>query len=100
MKKCIKCLETKELTEFYACKKARDGKHSYCISCHKLSRKQHDEAYYRSLHEKNNVESKTCTKCGVTQSIENFSRMLKTFDGYRPDCKACHNKVKLSHARV
>lgn len=35
MKKCYKCLEWKELTDFYNCKSRSDGKQSACIQCRK-----------------------------------------------------------------
>jgi hypothetical protein len=32
---CTRCHEEKTLTEFYKCKKARDGLKPWCITCHK-----------------------------------------------------------------
>jgi len=34
MKRCRKCREEKELSEFYNCKAGRDGKYAFCKSCH------------------------------------------------------------------
>jgi len=40
MKRCKKCGEEKELSEFYACKNGKGGKRSFCKKCFYLSNKQ------------------------------------------------------------
>lgn len=35
------------------------------------------------------METKTCTKCNLTQSIECFSNDKSKKDGKRPSCKIC-----------
>ena len=52
--------------------------------------------------------SKTCTKCNVEKSLEEYFKHTGMKDGRRPDCKVCHkirskkyyecNKDKLQHA--
>jgi len=49
MKKCTKCGEQKELSEFYANKGNKNGIHSECKGCH---------LEYKRTHPVNNVETK------------------------------------------
>jgi hypothetical protein len=43
MKVCLKCNQTKEITEFYKNKQAKDGLRSDCKECHYVIRKQWHE---------------------------------------------------------
>ena len=40
------------------------------------------------------MQEKKCTKCGITQSIDNFYSNVKANDGKRSDCKKCQ---KIAH---
>jgi hypothetical protein len=35
--------------------------------------------------------TKVCTKCGVEKPVTEFHRAERMKDGYRSDCKLCHN---------
>lgn len=39
-------------------------------------------------------DSKTCTKCGETKTLDEFYRLSSSRDGIRPDCKACGAATK------
>ena len=41
----------------------------------------------------------TCSMAGKAQPLENFYRHSDCVDGYRPDCKKCHNKYRADWAR-
>lgn len=41
-------------------------------------------------------KTKKCSKCGKRKKIERFVKNTRSNDGYRTDCKECHN---LYHAR-
>ena len=45
MKKCPKCVETKELSEFFNNKVMSDGKSNYCKKCHSEEAKSRKEIY-------------------------------------------------------
>ena len=58
MKTCIKCGETKELTEFYKSKKNKDGYRGRCISCyrkHSICDKDKLKEYKKQYYLKNKV---------------------------------------------
>ena len=35
------------------------------------------------------METKVCSKCGVTQNVSEFRKDITKKDGLRPDCKLC-----------
>lgn len=37
---------------------------------------------------------KTCTKCDTSKPFSDFSPAKQCRDGYRPECKACHNAIE------
>ena len=49
------------------------------------------------------MKTKTCSKCGIIKSLDNFSRQKDQRSGFRPECKQCQkdyrekNKVSLSN---
>ena len=49
MKKCYKCVETKDLSEFHKNKRQKDGYQNYCKGCAKVRNRD----YYLSTPEKN-----------------------------------------------
>lgn len=37
---------------------------------------------------------KVCNKCGLSKALTEFHKATKCPDGYRPECKTCHNLYK------
>lgn len=37
---------------------------------------------------------KTCSKCGESKPTSSFSPAAQCRDGFRPECKACHNAAE------
>lgn len=58
MKRCRKCDEEKDLSEFYSDKKSSDGKHSYCKECERARRRE----YHYKNHEKSTATSRAWKK--------------------------------------
>ncbi len=44
-------------------------------------------------------QTKTCTKCHIEKSISEFSKQLKSKDGYRSHCKTCIKKYNQGNAK-
>ncbi len=45
---------------------------------------------------------KICTKCGIEKEInfENFNRLSKSKDGFRPNCKECHKSQGIIYNKI
>jgi hypothetical protein len=83
MKQCTICKEDKELEEYYAHPKVKQGRHSVCIPCFKERAKQ--KSYNKDL----TVKSKTCRVCDKEKDISNFSAHRRRKDGYTSECTEC-----------
>jgi hypothetical protein len=42
------------------------------------------------------METKVCSKCGVTQNVSEFRKDITKKDGLRPDCKLCVKSYEMS----
>ena len=42
------------------------------------------------------METKVCSKCGVTQNVLEFRKDITKKDGLRPDCKLCVKSYEMS----
>ena len=90
-KKCSKCGEVKNFSEFYSRKKSLDGLRCNCKSC--------DSVYNKNRTSNNllipidlTVKFKKCSICQITLNIIYFSKNRTTKDGYSYHCKKCHRE--------
>lgn len=92
MKKCPKCCETKELTEFSKNKSRCDGLSVYCKPCMNV--------YFNNIRNRPKIipETKVCRTCNQTKEASSFSTHPKSSDGLYHECKGCvsvNNKKRL-----
>lgn len=93
MKKCTKCKEKREETEFYTNKRLKDGLHSWCkICCRKNVNKFQKENQSKNLNEYTTPSTKVCSKCKKERSAIDFGKSLRRKDGLQGWCKICKNK--------
>ena len=77
-KRCTKCGEVKEISEFHINKKVKDGRHNSCKECR--SRQKYVPV----------VEgTKVCSRCYIEKPVSNFYASPSTRDGLRGECKQC-----------
>jgi hypothetical protein len=113
LKACTKCKVTKPLSEFYANKKAKDGKASRCSTCVKEnSHKQREESFAKggvrctpaqvmrrygcSLEEyKQKMQTSNC--CEICSSTDNlvYDHCHETMEFRGVLCKACNRALGL-----
>lgn len=94
-KRCPKCKETKELSEFCKCKSRSDGYGGECKKCKSVAAKIRSE-----LPKPTPPETKICNKCKTDKPIKDFSKNKHTKYGFCNTCKECslnllRNWVKL-----
>lgn len=92
-KKCNKCGEEKELTEFYKRPGSKDGYRNDCKKCKNFS--------LREIEKNKTISNgtKKCILCDIEKPIDNFYKREKSTDGYRNDCIDCF-KLKCKNYRV
>lgn len=92
MKKCSRCSEIKQLSDFYKSKNTKDGYLGYCKVCDSLMR-QH---YYKSLRLKPRSVpfEKSCKNCNITKPSSEFYASNFTKDGLSYICGACERQSK------
>lgn len=84
MKKCYKCGESKEPSEFYRDKTRPDLLSTKCKDCAKAFKAKN----FRTKAEK------FCARCQNTMPTESFD-LSSRGDGYQTACKTCRNLVKV-----
>ncbi|QIG60114.1 intron encoded hypothetical protein [Dishui Lake large algae virus 1] len=90
-KTCTKCLQSKQITEFY-----RDytiinnGHRAQCKLCMKKASTE------RLSNVQACIQSKICNVCYVSKSIEHYYKSTRHKDGYFSHCKQCH-EIKLQN---
>lgn len=88
-KKCYSCKEVKPLSEFYKNRARRDGHHTACKACAKIS----DHAVTDRRSKRNEaIVQKQCLRCEQIKAIADFPRDRNGY--YRNVCKACRNKER------
>jgi len=114
MKKCTKCEQEKDESEFYAHPNTKDRLQSQCMACMKArsrgsyiswnewkvrARRRNDErARARSLEQPN--KKKTCIKCNEEFPCNgDFFYNASTRDGFKSYCKTCDNRLKAERRR-
>jgi len=100
VKRCTRCRQTKELTEFYGDRSRGDGLSSKCkkceYECRTLRRQQLQE---RTPEKIPSVDSKRCSKCGKFKPVADFYPVLSNKDGYCDRCKSCSREQSQSYHR-
>ncbi len=100
-KKCSRCKEVKDVSEFTSHKKARDGLQVWCKTYYaayrrergddkrlqELYKKKHDEAFYQLAYSESH--SKLCPECGQTKSVKKFYKKRSARDGFASYCGLC-----------
>jgi hypothetical protein len=86
MKKCSKCGEEKDESEFH---KQRNGLRPVCKSCRKLEYKNVKE---QNMYKQINVSKKRCNTCGEIKNSSEFHKRCNSKDGLCPRCKLCRKK--------
>lgn len=81
MKKCSKCGETKELSEFFNNKVMSDGKSNYCKKCHSEEAKSRKEIYKEKKYYLNRKEK--ASEYGKKYYQENKERLSEIRKVYR-----------------
>lgn len=101
MKKCIKCGEEKEDSEFHKRKASKDGLQRLCKKCDYMDRnKLHKLTQRNNLCSELSVELKLCTKCKVYKSSNLFSLSRRNLDGLHNWCKLCTKLYQRSRVKV
>lgn len=94
MKKCTKCKETKDETEFYKNKKTKDGLHKWCKICHSTGMKiTYKKTQLNNLNSYSPALIKTCSKCNIEKSSCEFSKATRAKDGLFSWCKKCVSDI-------
>lgn len=97
--KCVKCLEDKNVFEYYKHSKRKDGFIRYrqvCKSCRKKVKKNKSRPVYEVIIKEN---SQICLKCNKRKPLNEFYKNGCFDDGlikYRSTCKCC---VLLNHSK-
>jgi hypothetical protein len=100
LKRCSRCHETKELTEFHHDRSRSDGLSSKCKKCEYECRQVRYERLPNRTPEKiPDVDSKACSKCDEVKPVADFYASTRNRDGYSCHCKLCIKKQKQSHYR-
>ena len=109
-KKCTKCKELKDFSQFYDTKGVRDGKESQCKQC-KHDQKKANKKKFTCQHPdcgeefESSQRNKFCPKCqpknryieNIKRQAKNCSRCGKSFECKANDIEACHcYSIKLS----
>lgn len=108
-KVCIKCRIEKSVEEFSKHKRRKDGLKSWCKDCCKeydiIKRHGSLEQYQKVLDEREQKQiaklnnRKTCPKCKIEKSIEEFGKHKSTKDGLRSWCKECEKEYWSLHQK-
>jgi hypothetical protein len=101
-KRCAKCEEEKDQSEFWLCACNEDGLESVCIKCQRSSPRIRRMELLYSRHrfrikeyrespryDPADILSKVCYRCGEDKPIFEFWRDSKNKDGYCTLCKEC-----------
>jgi hypothetical protein len=85
-KKCSKCNEIKELSQYQIDNSKRDGHRPDCRQCN-ISRYNVKDGTNNELLNM----TKQCTKCGEIKDLSQYQKDKSKRDGHRPDCRQCNN---------
>ena len=89
---CTRCSESKDLGEFYAHGRAKDGLQSWCRSCFAAFRRERAQSgRIKAIYS----ESKVCADCLVEKPSSDFSKNWAHGTGLQHRCKDCGRVRKL-----
>ena len=90
LKRCNRCRQSKQTTEFYKHQSTTDGLERMCKECKKGKRRK---SYNKTIPkpQMTAATTKRCSKCQQTKNLTEFSIDKNISDGHRPDCKECYN---------
>ena len=96
MKTCSKCKETKPLDQFYHCKEAKDGRHSYCKPCNNTVTKEWQNGHRAQTRE----YLKNWRRANPEQRREidrrrRRKRRLEVLSAYGNHCVCCGETIKV-----
>ncbi len=95
MKRCSKCKQWKNKSEFAKDKYVKDGLTQKCKECRNAEGRQIYKRYVKLNENKDVYEEgkyKTCTKCSVIKLLSEFHKDIGKLDGLRSHCKICNTK--------
>lgn len=91
MKKCSRCQETKDSSEFGKRASSKDGLDSRCLKCiSECSRESADKNRNKNI-DRNLVTDKLCPTCRIRKEVDCFGMNPSSKDGLRNECKDCRN---------
>jgi len=83
LKRCYKCENYMEKSNFAKSPKRKDGLDGCCKSCRRESYKE------RKIDKKMQLEEKKCTQCDTIKDISEFYNRIGSIDGKVAECKDC-----------
>ncbi len=101
-KRCSQCEEDKELNAFNPMKGGKLGRRAYCKACRNKKLKLPPNKLHNTKPNFPNMIDlelgvKSCTKCGDTKTLSEFSKDAQGQHGYHNQCRKCHNARKHTH---
>ena len=94
-KYCSRCNIKKSITEFYKCKKTKDGLNYWCKNCMEKIKKKNKEKLLQDhikFQEEHPIERKKCCCCKEVKEIKEFGKCKDYKDGFDFYCKSCTKK--------
>ena len=91
-KRCSKCDDIKEVTEFYKNKKIKCGYDSWCKECSDKTKNYQKSPKTLEREELLKDNKKRCSKCRDIKSLDHFKPNKKIKCGYDSWCRKCHNE--------
>lgn len=96
VKKCTKCKEEKEDTEFNRDRSNKDGLQSWCKVCGFVARKKVSKINQtKHLLDAVLPLTKVCSICKIEKSANEFSKATTSKDGLRSGCRECSNASRV-----
>jgi len=94
-KVCTKCKAVKPISGFSLSRRSPSGVRAICRECdarrYAESQREKRERQAAALAERLSATTKICCQCNLEKPKTDFARSSKCIDGYRSQCKACHN---------
>jgi len=91
MKKCSRCQETKDSSEFGKRASSKDGLDSRCLNCIKVCSRQSANKNRNKNSNGATISNKLCATCRIEKTADSFGTNPGSKDGLRNECKDCRN---------
>ena len=115
MKKCSKCNQLKNKSEFHKHSRNKDGLRNDCKECRQKETKEYRTKYREKVLEKkkqwykdtkkrkearteNALSKRICTECGEEKLIKEFRQ--RSNGGYYAKCRDCENKLNKEYRKT